>query len=200
MDTNGSEKKGLLENPFSSTLIAIATFILILGGIIFLANQFETLEDKLQYREPQVLSSTAGETVTDPANQRYVYVPVYSHIYASGGEPKPLETTLSIRNVERSHSIQIDSVRYYDSQGKYLKEYLDGVLILEPLQTSDFLVLNLDHSGGSGANFIVSWNAEVPVQKPIIEAIMVGHQISFISQGRVLTSKTNEEVAKETQE
>ena len=137
-----------------------------------------------------MLSSTAGETVTDPSNQRYVYVPVYSHIYASGGEPKPLETTLSIRNVERSHSIQIDSVRYYDSQGKYLKEYLDGVLILEPLQTSDFLVLNLDHSGGSGANFIVSWNAEVPVQKPIIEAIMVGHQISFISQGRVLTSKT----------
>ena len=190
MTTDISNKKGLLENPITLTLISLATFILLLIGIVYIANHFETLEDRLQYREPKVIPPSEGKLVTDPATRKHVYVPVYSHIYASGGTPQPLETTLSIRNVERSKSIRLYSIRYYDSQGKMVKEFFDGVVEIGPLQTSEFLIPAQDHSGGSGANFIISWNAETVVQDPIIEAIMVGQQISFTSQGRILTTET----------
>jgi len=46
-----------------------------------------------------------------------------------------------------------------------------------------------DHrSGGSGANFIVEWESDKPVNPPIVETIMIGTQdqqgISFTSRGR----------------
>jgi len=196
MTTDSTKKKGLLENPITLTLISLATFGLLLWTVIYLGNHFETLENRLQYQPPQVRKATENDMVIDSANRQQVYVPVYSHIYAKGGIPHPLETTLSIRNVERSQSIRVHSVNYYDSQGTIVKEYLDGVLEVAPLQTSEFLVPALDHSGGSGANFVVSWSAEAPVQKPIIEAVMVGvdraYQISFLSQGRVLTTRSDE--------
>ena len=49
-------------------------------------------------------------------------------------------------------------------------------------------VVKRDESGGSGANFIVEWSSETPVNPPIIESVMIGAQssqgISFTSRGR----------------
>lgn len=47
-----------------------------------------------------------------------IYVPAYSHIY-SGNREKPflLTVTLSIRNVDPKHSISIDLINFYESQG-----------------------------------------------------------------------------------
>lgn len=102
-----------------------------------------------------------------------VYVPVYSHIYMSGGSEQLLETTLSVRNTDREHDIVVQSIRYYDTEGTELREYLDAPIVLGPMASTDFLVEERDRSGGSGANFLIDWVAEEPVTEPVIEAVMV---------------------------
>ena len=71
-----------------------------------------------------------------------------------------------------------------------MDDFLDGSLTLGPLETTAFLVEKRDYRGGSGANFIVTWDAAAPVYEPIIESVMVGvtrdYQISFTSRGRPL--------------
>ncbi len=50
-----------------------------------------------------------------------------------------------------------------------------------------------DLRGGSGANFIVKWKADVPANRPIIEAVMIGARgqqgISFTSRGEEVIEK-----------
>ncbi|MFZ5563764.1 MAG: DUF3124 domain-containing protein, partial [Thermodesulfobacteriota bacterium] len=61
---------------------------------------------------------------------------------------------------------------------------------LKPLESLRYVVPERDTSGGSGANFIVEWKADKPVNPPIVESIMIGTQvqqgISFTSRGQVL--------------
>jgi hypothetical protein len=54
-----------------------------------------------------------------------VYVPVYSYIYY-GNKPHKinLTATLSVRNTSLAHPIRIMAVRYVDSHGKTVREYV----------------------------------------------------------------------------
>jgi hypothetical protein len=120
-----------------------------------------------------------------------VYVPVYSHIYSGDREqPFYLAATLSIRNTDRRHSIRITAVDYYDSEGKFLKHYLDQPVHLKAMATRRVVVPESDKSGGSGAKFIVAWQSDQPVAEPLIESVMISTKtqqgISFTSRGRVL--------------
>ena len=120
-----------------------------------------------------------------------VYVPIYSHIY-SGVKARPfdLAATLSIRNSNLKSSIIIDSVKYYDSAGKMIKDYLDGPVTLNALASTRYVITEDDKTGGSGANFIVIWKSDQPVNPPIIESVMIGTHsgqgISFVSNGLVI--------------
>jgi hypothetical protein len=124
-----------------------------------------------------------------------IYVPAYSHIYSGNKEVEFLLTvTLSIRNIDPMHLIEITVVDYYETQGKLLKKYIDKPVRLKPLEASRYIIPQKDKSGGSGANFIVEWHSDKPVNRPIIESIMIGTQstqgISFTSRGReILDSK-----------
>ena len=120
-----------------------------------------------------------------------VYVPVYSHIYSGNREqPFYLAATLSIRNTDRKHAITLTAVEYYDSEGKFLKHYLDKALSLNAMATKRYVVPESDKSGGSGAKFIVKWQSDQPVAEPLIESVMISTKtqqgISFTSRGRVL--------------
>ncbi|MEF2144862.1 MAG: DUF3124 domain-containing protein [Desulfovibrionaceae bacterium] len=120
-----------------------------------------------------------------------VYVPAYSHIYhGSKARPFQLAVTLSVRNTDVKESITLTSLDFYDTQGKLLKVHLLQPEKLGPLATREVLVDERDVSGGSGANFIVRWRAEKPVNPPIVEAVMIGTQsqqgISFRCVGRVV--------------
>ena len=120
-----------------------------------------------------------------------VYVPIYSHIY-SGIKARPfdLAATLSIRNTNLKSSIIIVSVKYYDSAGKMIKDYLDGPIKLDALASTRYIIKENEKAGGSGANFIVFWQSEEKVNPPIIEGVMIGTHsgqgISFVSRGQVL--------------
>lgn len=120
-----------------------------------------------------------------------VYVPVYSHIYSGNREqPFYLAATLSIRNTDTRHAITLTAVDYYDSEGKFLKHYLDRALSLKAMGTKRYVIPESDKSGGSGAKFIVKWQSDQPVAEPLIESVMISTKtqqgISFTSRGRVL--------------
>ena len=120
-----------------------------------------------------------------------VYVPIYSHIY-SGIKARPfdLAATLSIRNTNLKSSIFIVSVKYFDSAGKMIKDYLDGPVTLNALASARYIITEDDKAGGSGANFIVIWQSEKSVNPPVIESVMIGTHsgqgISFVSRGQVI--------------
>ncbi len=120
-----------------------------------------------------------------------VYVPLYSHIYSGNREqPFYLAGTLSIRNTDMQHAIRLTVVDYYDSDGNFLKHYLDKTLTINAMATKRYVVPESDKSGGSGAKFIVRWQADKPVVAPLIESVMISTKtqqgISFTSRGRVL--------------
>jgi hypothetical protein len=120
-----------------------------------------------------------------------VYVSIYSHIY-SGLKARPfdLAAILSIRNTALNQPVTIVSVKYYDTEGKLLKEYLDEPLQLKTLASTRYIIKEDDKTGGSGANFIVKWKSNKKITPPIIEAVMIGTHsgqgISFVSRGQVI--------------
>ena len=92
-----------------------------------------------------------------------VYIPAYSHIYHGNKEaPLLLSVTLSIRNIDPKNSIEITTVDYYETEGALVKKYISKPLTLGPLGSERFVVPQKDNTGGSGANFIVTWKALEP--------------------------------------
>ncbi len=120
-----------------------------------------------------------------------LYVPAYSHIY-SGARDTPffLTVTLSIRNVDPKNQIVITRVDYYETQGRLLEKHVEKPVVLKPLESIRYIIPEHDKSGGSGANFMVDWTSEEPVNQPIVESIMIGTKssqgISFSSRGQVI--------------
>jgi hypothetical protein len=122
---------------------------------------------------------------------QHVYVPAYSHVYYGDRESRILlTTTLSIRNTDPAHAITIVKADYYDSDGKLIKGYLSQPVTLRPLGSTRFVVKESDTRGGSGANFLVKWQAENAVNEPIMEGVMIGaagqQGISFTSRGQAI--------------
>jgi hypothetical protein len=171
-------------------------------ALAFLLSSCNQQEDHLQ----EGSWSHALQSLQEPvgsADQRYlVYVPVYSSIYWGMNEQVPdLAVTLSIRNLSPQYPIAVHSVRYNDSNGKMVREYLERPGSLGPLATADFVIQRRDRSGGTAASFLVEWSSRHDVDDPVIEAVMVGQHgnasISFTSQGRSLLQESPRQPAAE---
>jgi len=136
---------------------------------------------------------TAGHADSDIvlSDGQTVYVPIYSHIYSGlKGNPFSLAATLSIRNTDPGHPITLVSVKFYDSDGKLVKEYLDNPVELKAMASTRYILTESDTGGGSGANFLVKWTSKTKVNPPLIEGVMIGTRsgqgISFVSRGQVI--------------
>ncbi|MCP4902074.1 MAG: DUF3124 domain-containing protein, partial [bacterium] len=152
-----------------------------------------THEPPAKYQAPDLSAFEAtGASIDDMSITQSVYVPIYSHLYYDAGRPFLIESTLSIRNTDRTRPLYISSVRYYDTGGDLVTTHIDRLIRLKPLGTLDILVQRRDTKGGSGANFIVEWAATEEIEEPMIEAMMVGtagnHGFSFSRSGKPLTS------------
>ena len=140
-----------------------------------------------------VIFGTFGYTDsgTNLSKGQTAYVSVYTHIYSGlKGRPFELGATLSIRNTDPKHPITLVSVKFYDTEGKLLKNYIDKPARLNALVSTRYVIKEGETGAGSGANFLVTWKSEAMVNQPIIEAIMIGTQsgqgISFVSPGQVI--------------
>ncbi|SOB59404.1 conserved exported protein of unknown function [Pseudodesulfovibrio profundus] len=148
-----------------------------------LANLFFGIMAVLLFSVP----ADAGRKVDVSSGQK-VYVPVYSHIY-QGPKNRPyyLSAMLSIRNVDAVNTIVVSSVKYLDDDGKIIKSFFDQPISIPPMATKEVFIPERDTSGGSGANFIVIWEADKQVSVPIIQAVMIGtastQGISFVCDG-----------------
>jgi len=130
----------------------------------------------------------------DSATSGTIYVPVYSSVFLGVSHrtnTADLAATMSVRNVSAVHPITLDSVRYYDSFGKHIRDYLEKPSTLPPLGSVEFVVQQSDTTGGPGANFLVGWHSTAVVDEPLVETIMLGQSgnagISFSSRGRTLS-------------
>ncbi len=106
--------------------------------------------------------------------QDTVYIPVYSDIYNESRSKSILLTaTLSIRNTSLSDKTYINSIDYFNTNGELVESYLEQTLVLNPMQTIDYVIEKEDMTGGSGANFLVTWGAKKDT-KPMFQCVMLG--------------------------
>ncbi len=121
------------------------------------------------------------------------YLPVYSDIYHQDGTKRfPVTATISIRNTSLADSAYIQSATYYDSFGNLLLSYLDSTLLLTPMESIEFVVVEGEKAGGAGANFIIEWAATNYSDQLLIQSIMIGtygqQGISFLTEAKVISS------------
>jgi len=106
-----------------------------------------------------------------------LYLPIYSHIWYGdpGGKNKPrmllLSALISIRNTDPKLPIRVTSAQYFDTAGRKLKQYLAASVMLEALATHELFIPKSDSAGGSGANFLISWESATPVNPPLVQAV-----------------------------
>jgi len=143
-----------------------------------------------------LLTSGAGYAQEALSAGQTLYLPIYSHLYHGdldrSGKPGETLTSahISIRNTDSNTGLRITSARYYDTNGKLLKEYVPAPRNIPPLGTLELFVPHTDVSGGSGANFIITWSADSPINPVLVEAlhadIRASRSVVFITTGKVL--------------
>lgn len=184
-----TEKNGWQEQQAQ---IGFPTWIMVFLTVLLLVSCKS--ED---YIEETTSESTIQLTDLDITTGQTIYVPAYSEMYIRRDRTIDLAVTLTIHNTDFNNPIILTSVRYYDTQGQLLKEYLPESLQLDPLASTDFFVDANEQSGGLGTNFIVEWVAEELVFEPIVEAIMLNttnnQGISLTTPGRVIKQISPEE-------
>ena len=134
----------------------------------------------------QIFNQKMDETL----ERKVFYVPVYSHIYISADNYIKMSISLSVRNTDLLKDLYIESISYYNTEGKLVKNYISQPHILKPMGSIDFIVDLDDMNGGNGAKFLVKFASKSNVAKPIVQAVMshiVGNNnFQFITDGQLL--------------
>ncbi len=139
--------------------------------------------------------AVSAEAPMSAARGQYIYLPVYSHIYQGKrdkqGKPEmaQLSALVSIRNTDDKRPIRVTSARYFDTQGKMVKDFVAKPQTVPPFGTLELFIERDDSSGGSGANFAITWDADALTSTPLVEAVHSRsdpRSFAFITSGRVL--------------
>lgn len=141
----------------------------------------------------------SGQTPAVRSLGQLLYLPIYSHIWHgemdNKGQPMKalVSISVSIRNTDPLKSIRIASAQYYDTNGKKLREYVTSPKTIGPMGTYEIFVPRSDDTGGSGANFVISWISETPASQPIVEGfhanLPVGRSIAFTTSARPIPAE-----------
>ncbi|WP_026451307.1 DUF3124 domain-containing protein [Aequorivita capsosiphonis] len=116
-----------------------------------------------------------------------VYVPVYSNMYQrTRNERTLLTSTLSIHNTSETDTLYINRIDYYNTDGKFVRKYIESTIFLNTFETLEYVVDEKDESGGSGANFVIEWYGNKKLN-PLFQAVMIGglgnKTFSFTTEG-----------------
>ncbi len=139
-----------------------------------------------------VSTAVVGQEDRLPVKGQTLYLPIYSHmLYGNLGKSGKasyvlLSALVSIRNTDTKRPMRVLSARYYDTHGKLLGERVATPVVLPPLGTLELFVELNDASGGSGANFVVKWDAEQAISPPLVESLHAnmdgGKAVIFMTQ------------------
>ena len=137
-------------------------------------------------------ATAIAESDTKLSKGETVYVSVYSNVFVGSAKEKfQLSSMLSVRNTDPKHPITIMKADYYNTDGRIVRGYIFTPVKLNPLASKYYFVEPQDERGGEGANFLVKWTAEQPVNQPIIETLMLnlyGKQgVAFRCSGKIIT-------------
>jgi hypothetical protein len=120
-----------------------------------------------------------------------IYVPIYRTFYYSYGSSKDaygLTSTACFHNTDPKHAIVVYAVEHYDSNGKLLKKLLFEPITIKPWSSKEISILPAAQPDDFGANLIVRWKSDQPVNPPLAEVLMVGQVlnrgVSFLSRGQ----------------
>lgn len=127
-----------------------------------------------------------------------LYLPVYSHLWHGNrdkqGRPEIvyLSALVSIRNTDPTRPLRVTQARYYDTAGKSLRDFVSQPQTVPPLGTLELFIERREAEGGSGANFLIRWQADGAINPPLVEAVhtdLYGNRaISFSTQGRPINA------------
>ncbi len=171
------------------TLLIIYTFLVGCQDKNLLdSSQIEQISDNFPPVNTEIINLTND---FKPVTGQTIYVPVYSHVYfLNQGRIFNLTATINFQNTDPEYPIILKSIKYYDTKGNLLEDYLSNPVKLNPFASTDFYIDQVDIRGGVGANFLIEWVADNQVSEPIAESVMIGASgtqgISFLSQGRVI--------------
>lgn len=135
---------------------------------------------------------TVAQEARPLTKNQTLYLPIYSHmLYGNIGKSgkasyAQLSALVSIRNTDGKRPLRILSARYFDTQGKLLGERVATPVTLPPYGTLELFVELNDASGGSGANFIIKWEADQAINPPLVESLHAnmdgGKAVIFMTQ------------------
>ncbi len=145
-----------------------------------------------------VAAVATAQEIEPPSKGQTVYVPVYSEVrhgnLKPGGKPESelMSVLVSVRNTDTREPIRVTNAPYYDTNGKLIRNYLSAPQLIPPMGTLELFVEHRENQGGSGANFLIRWEAEKPVSPPLAEALhtrfQAGKTLGFISRGKAVSS------------
>lgn len=141
-----------------------------------------------------VVGAAFGQAAPARITGQSLYLPVYSHILhgeagGKGDSAKMLVSVMvSIRNTDNARPMRVTSAVYFDTDGKRIKEYVTAPRTVAPMGTLEIFIPRSDDKGGSGANFVIAWKSDAPVNPPLVEALHAnlpaGRSIVFVTGAR----------------
>ena len=133
--------------------------------------------------------AAAADPIGELGDHHVIYVPTYSHVTHGEGTARRLTTTLSVHNISFRDSIWVHKVRYYNTDGKIVRDFLQEKVSLSPMATYQVRVSPGDTTR-LGANFLVEWEGQAGVPAPLVEAVHVSLSssigTSFVTRGTQL--------------
>lgn len=110
---------------------------------------------------PLILSVTLaiGQTALSKSVGQSLYLPIYSPIWhgdtntLNQPERTLVSVSVSIRNTDPATTIQAISARYFDTQGKRLREYVVAPVKIGPMGTHEIFIPRADDTGVARRKF-----------------------------------------------
>ncbi|MEN6622685.1 MAG: DUF3124 domain-containing protein [Smithella sp.] len=161
--------------------------------LLFLFVSCENQQPAKENNSPSVSFNPETLKIPDTGGKKLrgqvLYLPVYSNIPDQSKQQFDLSAFLAIHNTDLKNKIKITKIDFFNTEGKLIKSFISSDKEINPLATLIITIPQSDQSG-TGANFLVEWIADKPVNEPLIESIMKdlsGNKgLAFLSTGRVI--------------
>jgi len=145
-------------------------------------KEFSSL-DPINWESRQITIPTSDSLASGET-----YLSIYSEIYSQTEHiTHDLTATISMRNTSRQDSVYVERADYFSTSGELIRTYFDTPIFIAPLETIEIVIDETDRTGGTGANFLFNWKANLSTTEPIFDAVMIstsGQQgLSFTTKG-----------------